>query len=352
MKQTGLLFKLVPTDYRTGASPIVSAEVNPTGDWRDYLPSQERQYKEFSFDTMSCTAFSALNICETYINFFLQTGKLTDSHKVILQDYIDEQGKVNFSDRFTAIMSGTTKEGNYFQNVWESIRKDGLLPEKDLLFGGTTWDEYHDTTKITEAMKIKAKKILDVFSFLYEWVSFTPNTDFSIPLKHAPLQGAVNNATHAVELPSATYIFDTYPPFLFERLSLVSYSMKGIVTIKNIISIPMYQYFKASEVVGIKEEFVRVLDKARSISGTPYVINSGYRSPEHNISVGGAPNSAHIQGLAVDLACVDNVKRHKILKGLLNCGTPLFIEVAKKHIHVDMYPKYHPMDAVMWALDD
>ena len=35
----------------------------------------------------------------------------------------------------------------------------------------------------------------------------------------------------------------------------------------------------------------------------PIVINSGYRSPEVNKAVGGAPNSNHLTGCAVDIRC-------------------------------------------------
>src|SRR6478672_11119686 len=35
--------------------------------------------------------------------------------------------------------------------------------------------------------------------------------------------------------------------------------------------------------------------------GKPIVINSGYRSPSHNIEVGGAPHSQHLTGKAADI---------------------------------------------------
>ena len=35
----------------------------------------------------------------------------------------------------------------------------------------------------------------------------------------------------------------------------------------------------------------------------PIIINSGYRSPEVNKAVGGAPNSNHLTGCAVDIRC-------------------------------------------------
>jgi len=42
------------------------------------------------------------------------------------------------------------------------------------------------------------------------------------------------------------------------------------------------------------------LEVVRAAIGKPIVITSGYRSPAHNKAIGGAPNSAHIRGLAAD----------------------------------------------------
>lgn len=114
----------------------------------------------------------------------------------------------------------------------------------------------------------------------------------------------------------------------------------------------MYKYFKDSEVVGLKPDFVQLLDKARGIANTPFVITSGYRSPEQNKKVGGAPNSAHIQGLAVDLNCQDNLSRTKILTGLLTCGIPCFVEICSKHIHIDTYPAFHKLGETMYSSDE
>ena len=45
-----------------------------------------------------------------------------------------------------------------------------------------------------------------------------------------------------------------------------------------------------------------MLQAIRSHYDTPLRINSGYRSPAYNASVGGAPNSYHITGQAADFA--------------------------------------------------
>lgn len=44
------------------------------------------------------------------------------------------------------------------------------------------------------------------------------------------------------------------------------------------------------------------LDALRELIKRPFVINSGYRTPEHNRKIGGAPRSAHVEGLAVDIS--------------------------------------------------
>lgn len=113
-----------------------------------------------------------------------------------------------------------------------------------------------------------------------------------------------------------------------------------------------YKYFTDKEIVGLKPEFVSILDKARDIAQTPFKITSGYRTPEKNAQVGGVPNSSHTKGLACDLACTDNFKRTLILKGLYNCGTDLFIEICKSHIHIDIDSSIHKLGQTMWALDD
>lgn len=59
---------------------------------------------------------------------------------------------------------------------------------------------------------------------------------------------------------------------------------------------PSEQQAKAAELL------LERVNKLQSVYGEQFKINSGYRSPEHNARVGGAPNSAHISCEAVDIA--------------------------------------------------
>ncbi len=73
---------------------------------------------------------------------------------------------------------------------------------------------------------------------------------------------------------------------------------------------PEYRYFKPEEVVGLDPEYVSKLDfataKTAEISEDhrriPFVIASGFRTPEKNQSlIGAVPDSSHLTGLATDL---------------------------------------------------
>jgi len=50
----------------------------------------------------------------------------------------------------------------------------------------------------------------------------------------------------------------------------------------------------------------------REAWGKPIKINSGYRCPEHNQSIGGELLSVHLFGLALDLDCKDVAEVHEL----------------------------------------
>jgi hypothetical protein len=63
-------------------------------------------------------------------------------------------------------------------------------------------------------------------------------------------------------------------------------------------------------VMALSEE---VLDPAREKLGAPITVNSGFRCPLHNQTVGGVANSQHVRGEAADLTCKDNQRLAKII---------------------------------------
>lgn len=105
---------------------------------------------------------------------------------------------------------------------------------------------------------------------------------------------------------------------------------------------PEYKYFTPEEVIDLDPEFVAKLDQARHLAGIPFVITSGFRTPEANKSlVGAVPESAHTKGLAVDLAVSNSHEVSLIIDAAKAVGiTRRGIYVNKDwqpiHIHLDV----------------
>jgi len=83
-------------------------------------------------------------------------------------------------------------------------------------------------------------------------------------------------------------------------------------------------------------DFMRHLQALRTEWRRPLTITSGYRCPDHNKAVGGAKNSRHLEGIAVDIDWRKwNVQtRQDFLRMAINF--PFYgIGIAKTFIHVD-----------------
>lgn len=175
---TGVIIpeKIEESDFIAGGmSGIEFKIVEPTKNWLSFRSRDEQQLGVY-FDSMGCVTFSALNSIEMQINRMIAYGELPNGTLLELGKlgFIDDDGKFNASDRFTAKMSGTTKMGNSLNAVWESIRKDGLLPEQDLPFPSTQktpvfdWDDFY--APISQEKIEKAKEIFKYFDFNHEWI--------------------------------------------------------------------------------------------------------------------------------------------------------------------------------------
>ena len=77
---------------------------------------------------------------------------------------------------------------------------------------------------------------------------------------------------------------------------------------------------KEPKIVGVDLELMACLDRARHRAGIPFIVTSGKRSAEHNLEVGGVPDSSHVTGNAVDLRCEDSKTCFKIVEALLHEG--------------------------------
>ena len=103
-----------------------------------------------------------------------------------------------------------------------------------------------------------------------------------------------------------------------------------------------YKYFKVEDFncqeTGENEmhpEFIKKLDHLREICGFPFIITSGYRSPDHSRerSKSKGPGT-HAQGIAADIKVSGGFQRYKIVEkaALMDFNG---IGIAKTFIHVD-----------------
>ena len=220
MDNLGVKLGKRPEDYRAGlvGASLPYEERNPSGNWSSWIPVGEWQRQRTINDvrdTMACVSFSALNSIETQIEFL--TGL-----------------QVNFSDRFTAKMSGTTTSGNYLYKVADSIRKDGLLVEEDWAWPENfSWDEYYK--EIPQELKDKAKNILEAIDIKYEWIPLN-KAEILKHLKQSPLQTVILDGKHAVmtfkTLEDINWYFDSYKPFI-KSTDQLAWPLKYVVTIKD-----------------------------------------------------------------------------------------------------------------------
>ncbi len=198
-----------PTDWMAGGETgIAAAVLEESGQYDTYLPDEESQItfdpvRQPILDTSACVTFSGLNNVETLINRLRAKGLVPATAEAFLKSegYVNPAtGKVNFSDRFTAKMSGTTKAGNSLGAVGDSIRKlHGLLPESDWMWPDMSdlqgdanydarWNRYY--AEIPTALQTKAKRFLDHFDIFYQWVALGTSTpeQLKASLKQGPFQ--------------------------------------------------------------------------------------------------------------------------------------------------------------------
>lgn len=132
-RKMGLNFRPITTAdfiFRVN-SPLRGVEI--AKEYSKDLPEPENQSfrnEQFYIDTLACVSFSALNCVETEFNALIRMGLLSPDDYAWLKEkgYIIN-GMFNCSDRFTAKMSGTTKNGNDAWAVGNSIHNDGVVPE-------------------------------------------------------------------------------------------------------------------------------------------------------------------------------------------------------------------------------
>ena len=71
--------------------------------------------------------------------------------------------------------------------------------------------------------------------------------------------------------------------------------------------------------IELRDNILRVahlLERIRTLLGAPIIITSGYRAPRVNQLVGGAVNSAHMQGLAADFVAPQSGTPYNVCRAI------------------------------------
>lgn len=86
-------------------------------------------------------------------------------------------------------------------------------------------------------------------------------------------------------------------------MGIITYSMKKDWNKKVSAHFSVYEFACSdkSDTVLIDSQLIEVLEQIRAHFGAPVHINSGYRTPAYNISIGGSPKSQHCKGTAADI---------------------------------------------------
>ncbi len=91
-------------------------------------------------------------------------------------------------------------------------------------------------------------------------------------------------------------------------------------------------------------EFLNILDDLRDLCAFPFVITSGYRSPQHSIEAAKAVPGTHSQGIAADIKVSSGAQKHTLVRHAMALGFS-GIGVADTFVHVD----FRDTTPVMWT---
>ena len=205
-------------DYKAGlVGGVLPYEVRlESGNYEPWLPPGEWQ-KSDNGDSMSCVTFGSLNSIET--EELRQTGK-----------------QVNYSDRWIAKMSGTTRRGNYLNKVLDAVREFGLVKEESYSAPVQyNWDEYHAEIPepLLSQLKVEGQEWLKKWEVNYEWVD-TDKASLMRHIKHGPLIVVVPGhlVMNFYTTQDIINYFDSYEPFK-KATKEIQFAMKIVLTPKE-----------------------------------------------------------------------------------------------------------------------
>lgn len=163
-------------DHKFGAALSLDSIVYIPNEEREiWMPKGEGQFSK-NADFNDCATESPTNECEALLTYHFHHGMLPEN-KQWFRDigFVEmENGRevIKLSNRFNAILSGTTKEGNSLKAPLDSMRKNGFIPHSMLKKSDDmSWEEYMNPDSITQKMRDIGQQFIARFTLNYEQVS-------------------------------------------------------------------------------------------------------------------------------------------------------------------------------------
>ncbi len=155
-------------DWKFGALSQPGIVSIPPDERETFLPLGETQFDQFT-DFSDCASRSPVNHLEALFNYHYAHNMLPSNKKWMQDSGYIQSGKITFSDRYIAVTSGTTKEGNSLKAPVQAIHSQGLIPKSLLPKTDTlTWDEYY--APIPQNLLDLGQEFLRRFTINYEQV--------------------------------------------------------------------------------------------------------------------------------------------------------------------------------------
>lgn len=95
-----------------------------------------------------------------------------------------------------------------------------------------------------------------------------------------------------------------------------------------------FECHDGSHLVKLEKRLLLLLQNLRDLLNIPIIILSGFRTIEHNNSIGGSPNSQHLHGKAADIQ-VENITPEELYIHAIQIGFD-GIGLYETFIHVDV----------------
>lgn len=136
-----------------------------------------------------------------------------------------------------------------------------------------------------------------------------------------------------IPLETAINLFDTGLPEWTDMERAISSALQSAVP--------------ACSISDLEIDFVEKLFRVWRVE--PFMCSSAFRSVEYELSRSRSGKSSHCKGVAVDIICLDNLHRFRLVEAALNAGFTR-IGISKNFVHLDSDSS--KISQRIWTYDD